>query len=194
MDKKVFSDYYITKATVKFEDETKSVGNIIAQVLGSIGTLEESMDSRIVTKNFEGVEETVSVKGTGTGELKVTAHVREDVFKKAYGMELEALKDGVYAYGKNSKHKYFCFTAEVQDEYERVKYRAYPRCIITDGIARKTENGADEVAQVEFTIKVTPDEKGNGLYEATLEELQDATLKQIWIEKFNIADVYEEAA
>ena len=109
-------------------------------------------------------------------------------------MELEALKDGVYAYGKNSKHKYFCFTAEVQDEYERVKYRAYPRCIITDGIARKTENGADEVAQVEFTIKVTPDEKGNGLYEATLEELQDATLKQIWIEKFNIADVYEEAA
>ena len=61
-------------------------------------------------------------------------------------------------------------------------------------IARKIENGSDEVAQLELTIKVAPDEKGMGMYQAQEEELKDDTIKTNWVEKFNVDDLFEAVA
>lgn len=197
MDKKIYSDFTVTKATVQFEKdnaEKKSSGNIVSEYMGQTGSIDEAMDARVITKKNEGVDETVSVKGLGTGELKFTGHIRWSAYQRFFGMKFATLKDGVYAYGKNSTHERFCLTCEVRDEYDRVSYRAYPNCVITDGIARKIENGTDEVAQLELTIKVTPDDEGMGLYQAQEEELKDATIKQNWVEKFNVEDLKEDAA
>ena len=194
MDKKVYSDFAVTKATVKFDKDNESSGNIVSKYMGQTGPIEEAMDARVITKKNEGVEETVSVKGLGTGELKFTGHIRWDVYQRFFGMKFEKLKEGVYAYGKQSVHERFALTCEVMDEYDRVSFRAYPSCIITDGLARKIENGSDEVAQLELTIKVAPDEKGMGMYQAQEEELKEEPIKTNWVERFNVADVYEEAA
>lgn len=194
MDKTIYSDFTVTGATVKFDKDNVSTGNIVSKKMGQTGTLEESMDARVITKKNEGVEETVSVKGLGTGELKFTGHVKWDVFQRFFGMKFEKLKEGVYGYGKASTHERFALTCKVMDEYDRVSYRAYPSCIITDGVARKIENGTDEVAQIELTIKVSPDDNGFGLYQAQEEELKDETIKTNWIEKFNADDLFVNVA
>ena len=53
------------------------------------------------------------------------------------------------AYGKNSLHPTFTITADVYDEDDVRKLKAYPMCTMSTGPARKVENGADEVAEVE---------------------------------------------
>lgn len=194
MDKKIYSDFEVTKATVKFDKDNESSGNIISNYMGQTGSLEESMDARTITKKNEGIEETVVVKGTGTGELKFTGHVRWGVYQRFFGMKMEKLKEGVYAYGKSSVHERFTLTCLVMDEYGRISYRAYPSCIITDGIARKVENGSDEVAEIELTIKVAPDDNGMGMYQAQEEELKDDTIKTNWVDKFNVEDLFENVA
>lgn len=56
-------------------------------------------------------------------------------------------------------------TVEAVDEDENIKYKAYTKCVVKDGIARKIENGGEEVAEIEMTVAVMPDDEGNGLYD-----------------------------
>ena len=72
-DKKVYSDFEVKDSAIRFEADEK------AERLGCVGTMEEAMDVRTITKKCEGIEETVSVTPTGTGELTLSLHMRWDL-------------------------------------------------------------------------------------------------------------------
>lgn len=173
----VFSDFEIDKMNVKFAD----ADSVIA--MNCIGSLEEEMTAKAITKKCRGVTIKNIVKGTGEGTLKISAHVPTEIFKEAFGMELDTLKEGVRAYGSNSRHKTFCLTLHVTDEDGEEKYKAYPNCICSARPAMKVENGAEEVAEVEMEIAVAPDANGNGMYEALAEGL-DTSIASAWMDNF----------
>jgi hypothetical protein len=72
----------------------------------------------------------------------------------------------------------------VVDEDGAEKYKAYPNCIFKARPTLSTENGAEEVAEVEIEIAIMPDENGFGMYEALAEGL-DETIKTGWMDNFN---------
>lgn len=174
----VFSEYELREMAVKFKSEEAYVN------ADCVGSCEEEMETKVVSKSCRGVVVKEKVKGTGKGTLKISMHMPYEIFKKAYGMELDTLKEGVLAYGQNSVHEEFSVTQHVYDEDGNEKFKAYPNAIIKTGIARKIENGAEEVAEVELEVSVMPDEYGNGMYEALASELTDETAKTTWMTAF----------
>lgn len=173
------SDFEIDQLGIKFEGESAY------ETVKCIGSVEETMDAKVVTKKCRGVVAKTRVKGTGAGTLKISAHIPWAIYVKAYGMELDSLIEGVKAYGKNSIHKVMSVVAHVLDEDNNEKLKAYPNCIISSGgVSRKTENGAEEVAEIELEISVMPDDHGNGLYETVVDELTDETVKTTWMTAF----------
>lgn len=175
---KGFSEFEVKNTSIKFEEDESAVK------VGCVGTLEETMNSKTITKKCEGVVVKSVSRGDGTGELALSLHMRYDLFLKTYGMMSDGLVDGVYSYGKNSIHKPFCLTAEVFDEDGVKKLKAYPNCVVTTGIARKIENGAEEVAEMEMTVSVMPDDNGNGMYEAIESLITDENVKTKWLSNF----------
>ena len=173
-----FSEFEIKESTVKFAGETE------ATKIGCVGKLGETLNAKTVSKKCEGVVQKSRTKGDGTGELAFTLHMNAGVFRNMFGMTSTGLKAGVYAYGQGSRHKEFCYTAKALDEDGNVKYKAYPRCCVTSGISRNIENGAEEVAEIEVTAAVMPDEYGNGMYEAFAEELDETTSSK-WLTDFS---------
>lgn len=176
----VFSEFEVKNTSIKFAGAEGS-----AVVVGCVGSLGEAMNTKTITKRCEGIVKKQVVKGDGTGELTLSVHMKNDLFQQAYGMLSDGLKDGVYAYGRDSVHKTFCLTAEVFDEDGNKKLKAYPNCVVSSGIARTIENGAEEVAEIELTITVMPDDLGNGMYECIVEESTDTTLTSTWLTAFN---------
>lgn len=174
----VFSEYELQAMGIKFgEDEEYKAANCV-------GSCEETMDSKVITKKCRGVVRKTVVKGTGTGTLKISMHMAYEIYTEAYGMDLDSLVKGVRAYGQNSRHETFSIVQDVFDEDGKEKLKAYPNCIIQSGISRKIENGAEEVAEIELEISVMPDEYGNGMYEAPVSDLTNETVKTDWMTKF----------
>ena len=184
----VFSEYELDQWGVKFEDDEA------ATIIECVGSCEEEMNVKVISKKCRGVVKKKRVKGDGTGVYKITAHIPYDVFNNFYGMTLDTLISGVKAYGQNSRHKVFCTTMHVVDEDGVEKYKAYPNCIVETGITRKIENGAEEVAEIEMEVNVMPDDYGNGLYEVLAAELTDESLKTKWMTAFDPALVQIESA
>ncbi len=178
MTKGVFSEYELRAMGIKF----KSADAYIAA--NCVGSCEEEMEAKKITKSCRGVVIKTTVKGTGNGTLNVSMHMPYAIYKQAYGMQLDTLIEGVSAYGQNSVHEAFSITQQVFDEDGVEKFKAYPNCIIMSGVTNKTENGAEEVAEIELEISVMPDEYGNGVYEALAEELTDETAKKTWLTAF----------
>ena len=174
----VFSDFEIDRMSVKFADAEAALA------MNCVGSVEEELTAKEITKKCRGVIIKDVVKGTGEGTLTISAHVPYELFVEAFGMETDALKAGVYAYGSNSRHKAFCLTMHVVDEDGAEKYKAYPNCIFKARPTLSTENGAEEVAEVEMEVAVMPDENGFGMYEALAEGL-DTKIASDWMEKFN---------
>ena len=172
------SDFELDQLAVKFADGTGY------KHMDCVGSCEEEMTVKSVTKSCRGVVTKKRSKGTGEGTLKLTAHVPWDIYTEVFGMNLDTLKEGVKAYGRNSIHAQFSAVMHVLDEDNNEKLKAYPNCIVTTGVVRKIENGAEEVAQLELEIGVMPDEYGNGMYEAVVDDLTDETLKTTWMTAF----------
>lgn len=177
----VFSDFEVDQMGFKFSD-----GDAY-QSVNCVGSVEEEMESKTVTKSCRGVVVKNISKGTGNGMLKITAHVPWAVYAEAYGMELDTLLVGVKAYGRNSRHKAFSVVMHITDEDGAEKLKAYPNCVMATGVSRKVENGAEEVAELELELSVMPDEYGNGMYEALVTELTDNTVKTTWMTAFEPA-------
>lgn len=173
----VFSDFEIDRMSVKFADAEAALA------MNCVGSVEEELTAKEITKKCRGVIIKDVVKGTGEGTLTISAHVPYDLFIEAFGMENEALKTGVVAYGTASRHKAFCLTMHVVDEDGAEKYKAYPNCIFKARPTLSTENGAEEVAEVEMEVAVMPDDHGFGMYEALAEGL-DTTVATGWMEDF----------
>lgn len=174
----VFSEFELRAMSVKFDEEAEY------EKCDCVGSSEEGMNTRVVSKKCRGVVNKKVAKGDGTGSLKISAHIPYGQYVKAYGMDLDTLKDGVYAYGRNSVHKKMSIVQDVYDEDGNEKLKAYPNCIIESGIARKIENGAEEVAELELEISIMPDEHGNGMYEAIVTDTLDKSVASTWMTAF----------
>lgn len=174
---KVFSDFEIDQLGFKFSgtDAYKSVE--------CIGSYEEELTAKVITKKCRGVVRKKIVKGTGEGTLKISAHIPYDIYTEMYGMNLDTLIDGVKGYGQNSVHPTFSLVAHVKDEDGVEKYKAYPNCVIETGKTSKIENGAEEVAEIEIEVSVAPDDNGQGMYEALDEEVDDS-VATAWMTAF----------
>lgn len=168
--------------------ELREMGIKVAGVEGyktasCVGSAEEEMETKIVTKSCRGVVAKKTVRGTGNGKITFSMHMPYNIYTDVYGMELDTLIEGVKAYGRNSVHKNFAIVEHVYDEDGVEMFRAYPNCIIETGIATKIENGAEEVAEIELEVSVQPDEFGNGVYEALATELAEDK-KTAWMTAF----------
>ena len=174
----VFSEFDLTEMGIKTEGSSAYVS------ANCVGSSEEELETKIITKKCRGVIFKKVVRGAGTGKLKLSMHLPWAIYTDVYGMELDTLIEGVKAYGTNSKHKTFSTTQHVFDEDGIEKFKAYPNCIIETGVARKIENGAEEVAEIELEVSVQPDEFGNCMYEALADELADENVKKTWMTAF----------
>ena len=172
------SEFELDKIGIKFADSEEY------KTMECIGSMEEEMTVKTVTKSCRGVVKKKRSKGTGEGTLKLTAHIPYDIYTEAFGMNLDSLKTGVKAYGQNSIHKVFSLVGHVIDEDNNEKLKAYPNCTITTGVVRKIENGAEEVAELEWEIGVMPDEFGNGVYEVPVDEI-DEDIAESWMTDFS---------
>lgn len=174
----VYSEYELREMGIKTEDSEAFVA------ANCVGSCEEELDTKVVSKSCRGVVMKKTVKGAGTGKLTISMHMPWALYTDIYGMNLDTLIEGVKAYGINSRHKTFATTQHVFDEDGIEKFKAYPKCIIETGVARKIENGAEEVAEIELEVSLMPDEFGNCVYEALAEELTDETVKTKWMTAF----------
>lgn len=174
----VFSDFELDQLGIKFKSKTEYMS------VNCVGSCEEEMESKVITKSCRGTVVKKVARGTGNGTLKITAHIPWDVYTEFYGMNLETLIEGVKAYGRNSVHEGFGAVMHIKDEDGAEKYKAYPNCVMETGVVRKIENGAEEVAELEIEASVMPDEYGNGLYEALASELTDESVKTKWMSAF----------
>lgn len=178
MTKGVFSEFEVQ------EQHIKVAGQESFMDMNCVGSSEEELEVKVITKNCRGVVAKKKVKGTGTGTLTESLHVPYEIYNMIYGMNQEdELVDGVVGYGQKSKHPEFALTQKVLDEDDVVKLKAYPRCIIESGPHRPVENGAEEVPELELTISLMPDEYGYCMYE-TLYDSVDETVAQTWLTGF----------
>lgn len=177
----VFSDFEVREMGIKFKSSTENK----YKVANCVGTCEEEMESKVITKSCRGVVAKKKVKGTGSGTLSLSLHMPWEIYTEAYGMDLDSLIDGVKAYGRNSVHEAFGIVQHIYDEDGEEKFKAYPNCIIESGKISKIENGAEEVAEIELDVSVLPDDYGNGVYEALASALTDETIKSKWMTEFD---------
>lgn len=176
---KVFSEYEIKNSAIKINDSTSTK----FEKVGCVGSIEEALDCITVIKKCEGVVKKTVTRGSGTGETKITLHMNYNLYVSIFGMDQEGLKEGIYAYGTGSRHKEFCYVAEVNDEDGNIKYIAYPRCSVKTGPANKIENGGEEVQEIEMTFSLYQDDYGNCKYESPEVELDEET-KGKWMTEF----------
>lgn len=166
----VFSEYELKEMSIKILSGMQQT----YKSANCVGSCEETMNSKVVTKKCRGVVVKTMVRGDGTGTLNISMHIPRDIYLAAYGMELEGLIAGVKAYGQNSRHPGIAITQHVYDEDGTELYKAYPNCIIQSGTSVSIENGADEVQEISLEVSVMPDEYGNGKYEALAEDLPES--------------------
>lgn len=174
----VFSEFELRKMGIKFKSGEAY------QSADCVGSCEEELETKVTTKKCRGNVVKTTVRGTGSGTLTISMHMPYEIYVQAYGMNLDTLIEGVKAYGQNSRHEAFAIVQDVFDEDGVEKFKAYPNCIIQTGVARKIENGAEEVAEIEMEVSIMPDEYGNGVYEALASELTDETAKTTWMTAF----------
>lgn len=173
----VFSEFEVKEQHIKMADEDSY------STMSCVGSSEEDLEVKIITKKCRGAIAKEKVKGTGNGTLTESLHVPRDIYNKMYNMNRSNLKKGVYAYGQNSSHPEFSITQRVLDEDGVEKFKAYPRCVLESGPKRPVENGQEEVPELELTIKLLPDDNGECMYEALKSELDEETAGK-WLEHF----------
>lgn len=173
----VFSEFEVKEQYIKMADEDSY------STMSCVGSSEEDLEVKIITKKCRGAIAKEKVKGTGNGTLTESLHVPRDIYNKMYNMNRPNLKKGVYAYGQNSSHPEFSITQRVLDEDDVEKFKAYPRCVLESGPKRPVENGQEEVPELELTIKLLPDDNGECMYEALKSELDEETAGK-WLEHF----------
>lgn len=169
----VFSNFEIKNASIKFKDAEAFVK------LGCVGSAEDELEVKVVTKNCEGVLAKSVARGAGSGTLSMSLHMNYALYVEAFGMDQEGLVTGVMAYGKNSRHKEFALVAEIFDEDGNKKLVAYPRCVMSNAPSVSIENGAEEVAEIEIEINLFADDNGNVKYEAVATEATE--IAETWM-------------
>lgn len=167
-----FSYYNVLRINALFSDAEP---NEPALLVGYVNSFAETVTTTVIRKIYEGVERKTRAKGSGSGTITAEIHMMYDVFAKSYGMNFDDLREGVRAYGQNSRHVPFTMTALIENEDGERLLRAYPQIIATTGFTRTSTNNTEEVATLSIEYSFMPDVYGHGLYEAMLNDMTDLT-------------------
>ena len=108
MTKGVFSEFEVKEQWIKVKGEESY------STMSCVGSSEEELEVKVITKKCRGVKAKEKVKGTGSGTLTESLHVPRVIYNKMYDMNRANLKKGVYAYGQSSSHPEFSITQRVQ--------------------------------------------------------------------------------
>lgn len=173
MTETVFSEFFLQELGFIFSDGSSNY------LVECVGKLEETMETKTITKKCRGVVKKSRTKGS-SGTVKVTAHLPYELKLKLYSMAEHAT--GVYGYGTESLHEEITITAKVLDEDDNVQYRAYPVAVCNTKSA-SVDDDATEVPMDELEFTVTADDNNEIVYQA-LEDDIDSTIAESWMESF----------
>ena len=173
------------------EQAIKVAGSNAYIPMNCVGTSEEELNVKIISKNCRGVKAKERVRGDGTGTLTQTLHVPVAVYNAIYDLNQSGLENGVRAYGRPNVHPEATLVQKVEDEDGVLKYKAYPRVILESGPKRPITNGADEVAELNLEWALLPDENGYCMYEMFAED--NTELANKWMTAFDPADMVASA-
>ena len=154
--------------------------------MSCIGTSDEELEVKTVTKSCAGTVVKTATRGTGNGTLTESLHMPYDIYNEIFGMNSDLLIDGAHGYGKESLHPEFALTQKVEDEDGIALYKAYPRCVLQSGPKVSIDNSATEVAEVKLEIALLPDDNGFCQYHMSEDELSAAVLTETtWLTAFD---------
>ena len=131
-----------------------------AQDLGCTGSLSGETDVKTVTKICEGVP----VKEVAKPQfmtLTFSGHLYVEAYRAMFGLAADATIATQFEYGTASKSPMGSFEWTVENlEGTQRKKIVFPNAVVNTGFAFSHENGLEEIAEVEVTIKAMPDATG----------------------------------
>ena len=181
-DDKVFSTFEVKEFSIRDPKNEKA-----ADRLGCVGSCDETLNTKTITKKCEGAITKQRTKGDGTASVTISLHIRAEHFYDLHGMNSDILIEGVHGFGENSVLPERTIAYKGIDEDGRIKYKAYPRFTITEANNRKVENGGEEVQEIEIKGTALSDDNGFCMYEALESELKDSDAKTKWLTNFTSA-------
>lgn len=155
-----------------FDAEKITAGNFTpvsgtAMDLGCTGSLSGDTDVRTITKICEG-SPVKEVSKPRFMTLTFSGHLYTEAYRELFGLKADVVLTTKFAYGVNSKNKMGAFKWEVENlEGTEKKTITFPNAVVNTGFAFSYENGAEEIAEVELTIKAMPDVNGD-IYTETI--------------------------
>ncbi len=128
--------------------------------LGCTGSLSGETEVRTVTKICEGnpVKE-VSVPLFMS--LTFSGHLDVEAYRSLFGLKADDTVLTKFVYGSASKNPMGSFEWTVENlEGTEEKTIVFPNAVVNTGFTFSYENGLEEIAEVEITIKAMPDATG----------------------------------
>lgn len=171
----IFSEFFLNRLGIK------PAGAQATTILDCVGSLEEEMETKTITKSCRGRVKKSRTKGS-SGTLKITLHMPYQLYLAIYGMDGDDFADGVHGYGTTSMHKECLITAEVMDEDDNIQLRAYPCATAT---SKKTAVNDDdtEVPMVELEYDITADDNEMIVYQALKDDVSEE-IATAWMENW----------
>lgn len=170
---KEFDAVRVKNVALQYSDGTET------DMFECMGAIEGETEMRKIVKRCGGTT-LKSISRPIEHNLVLNGFAPVSAIRNIFGISNKDLKEGVYSYGVDSKGKTFCLTADVIDEFEDItKVMAFPNSNSASGFRFTVDNDADELAYVELEFDVNPDEVGQFLYEAFVDEI-DEEVKSEW--------------
>ena len=166
-DDKVFSTFEVKEFSIRDPKNEKA-----ADRLGCVGSCDETLNTKTITKKCEGAITKQRTKGDGTASVTISLHIRAEHFYDLHGMNSDILIEGVHGFGENSVLPERTIAYKGIDEDGRIKYKAY---------------GGEEVQEIEIKGTALSDDNGFCMYEALESELKDSDAKTKWLTNFTSA-------
>lgn len=123
--------------------------------------------------------------------ITINAHVPVEIYRRVYGLKHdEALKPGIYSYGKASRGEKFGLSAELVDEFENnSKLISFLEAVSQNAFTFTIDSSEDEVAMVEIVATAYEDELGYWYHEVLESELPAGLTKEKWLTNLKAEDL-----
>lgn len=160
-------------------------GSAVAEQVECSGSIAVETETQSVQKKC-GASVVKEITKPTRMTVTVTAHVPISIFRQFYGItQATTTKTGVFSYGDTANGTPFALSAQLDDDFEETyKLIGFGKARSQTGLTFTVENGADEVAMLEFVATVEKDDLGFWYHETTEGETTGIT-PQAWLTDLN---------